>query len=412
MKDLRARFLKNFASFGSIDIISLLIPLITMPLLTRAVGVEGYGIYLFFTTILVFGQSFIDYSSNFNGVREYAFSQDYSKLFSSYQTLRYSLLFIYIAMALFFLSITGNDSITLIVFNSFIYLLAYSIIPNWYLIASNKVYIYAKIVLLSKVCFLLLVVIFVRDESDLPILFLSTSVPYLMITVFFIVISKQKIGLPRYTFCFFNAIKKFRTGFDTFIGVFSPNLYNNIPILILGGLINPALFSLFAIASRLCSLCIMVQNNAAKSIYPLIFEKKNEFILRNSIILNLVFSTIFCISILLVCYYGISYILGVEYEGVFLYLIIMVPSLFFTGINNSLSYIYLLPNGHDAEFRTVSLFVSVICCFIGLFLIYFYSAIGVAILISIARLFLCLGFVFMYFKLERLKQKVSFNDNL
>lgn len=407
MKELRVRFFKNFASFGSIDLVSLLIPFITMPFLTRTVGIESYGVYLFFTTIIVFGQSFIDYSSNFNGVREYS-TEEKSYLFSSYQTLRYILLVIYVSLLFVFLYFSGNDAIYLILFNSFIYLLSYSIIPNWYLMALNKVYIYAKVILLSKFIFLLCVLIFIRDESDLPILFISTSIPYFLITLFYFILFKERNFIPDYTFDLNGAMVKLKSGLNTFIGVFSPNLYNSIPILILGGIINPAVFSLFAIASRLCSLCIMVQNNAAKSIYPLIFEKENTGVLRNVVLINLFFSSVFSLLMIIFCYYGISYVLGDGYDGVFLYLVIMSPSLFFTGINNSISYIYLLPNGYDLEFKRVSLTVSVLSFFIGLILIYFYSAVGVAILITIARLLLCLGFVITYFKLERLKGKAFF----
>ncbi|TOP20771.1 hypothetical protein CGH20_25060, partial [Vibrio parahaemolyticus] len=47
----------------------MLIPIITMPIITRAIGLELYGQYLLFVTMLTFGHTIIDYGVQYSGVR-------------------------------------------------------------------------------------------------------------------------------------------------------------------------------------------------------------------------------------------------------------------------------------------------------------------------------------------------------
>lgn len=61
---------KNFIGFGVIDLIGLVIPIVTMPLLTRTLGATSYGIYLLILTVLYFGHTIIDYGTHYTSVRE------------------------------------------------------------------------------------------------------------------------------------------------------------------------------------------------------------------------------------------------------------------------------------------------------------------------------------------------------
>ena len=67
---VKKQFFSNLLGIGLIDGLNLLIPLLTIPILSRVFGPSEYGVYLLILTIVTFGYTFIDYSSNYVGVRK------------------------------------------------------------------------------------------------------------------------------------------------------------------------------------------------------------------------------------------------------------------------------------------------------------------------------------------------------
>lgn len=403
------RIFRNILGFGSIDLVSLMIPIITMPILTRTIGLEGYGIYLLYSTALVFGHTIVDYTSNVNGIRDITTKSRCDKIvFKDYQSTRLVLMMLYCIIISVVFYLTKVEYFLVLSANTFIYLFAYWLLPTWYLVANGKVFFYSKVILFSKFILLFSILIFIKDKNDLWILMLSTSVPFFIASNFIVVYLRHKGLLPKFYFTINRIFITLKSGVDSFVGIFSPNLYNNIPILILGSAISPATFTIFAIASRLCSVCLMLQNTFAKSLYPILSAGQNDRMLKKVIFINLTFSLLSIITIYLFGNWLLLFFLGSGYEGVYTFLLILLPGLIFTGLNFSLTHAYFLPRGEDFVFRNVSLIVSVICSLFGLFLINYMSALGVAILITSARFLLFVGYTLMYIKNESNYKRLNF----
>ncbi|MGR5066498.1 lipopolysaccharide biosynthesis protein [Photobacterium sp. DNB22_13_2] len=389
------QLLSNILSFGSSDIITMLIPIITMPILTRTIGTSGYGIYIFYSTVIIFGHTIIDFSSNLVGVRDISQSdqkkQSINAIYNQYQLIRLILLMLYLIAISFALKLMDYEEVNNVITFSSIYLLGYYILSPWFLHATGKAKYYAVTTVLSKLCFLVVVVLFVRSPDDLHLLFISSSLPFLILScvVLFKIKKKYKLSFIRLTFK--DTKDKFIEGNSTFIGILAPNLYNNIPILILGSIIPQSSFALFGVANRLSALALTAQNVITKAAYPLIF-KQNKSQLKNLIISNLSICTVFTTVILLFGEKIIDIFLGSHFTDSYFYLLILLPSIFFAGIANSIVYGHLLPNKKDKAYRKISISTSLISAVVGIILIYNYQATGVALLILFARGLLALGF--------------------
>ncbi|MER5082564.1 oligosaccharide flippase family protein, partial [Providencia stuartii] len=99
MSKNKQELVKNIINFGFIDIMGMIIPIISMPILTRAIGAEQYGQYILFLSILIFGHTFIDYGIQYIGVRDIA-KRRYSDIsvkyiYEKYQGVRFLFLFLY-----------------------------------------------------------------------------------------------------------------------------------------------------------------------------------------------------------------------------------------------------------------------------------------------------------------------------
>ncbi|EQB9033831.1 oligosaccharide flippase family protein [Vibrio cholerae] len=396
----KKEIIKNIISYGAIDILGLLIPLLTMPILTRALGAEQYGFYMFLLTIIYFGHTIIDYGTQYTSVRELAkYREDIYKIKRVYQDtqgLRFFLFIAYCIGIIFYSFILNFDSITMyILFISLTYLLGYTLSPVWFYQGIGEVEIAMKVSLVVKITNLTTIILIVDSPNDLKLVVASLCIPMLLggLYLSYFAMVKYQVGFPK-----FRQLKKsLYVGRDVFIGLLAPNFYNAIPTIALGSIYPPADFASFAIASRLASVIVTVQNVVAKSIYPVLSIVKSNPI-NKLLLINFIISIIPLIIIYVVGDWLLIIFLGDGFLDVNKYLMILCFGIVFIGLSNAISQGYLLPNGYDRIYRNISLRVSIVSGLVSFMLIYFYGIFGGAIAITIARIFFFLDYFQVYIK--------------
>ncbi|MDC8860763.1 oligosaccharide flippase family protein, partial [Escherichia coli] len=128
----KKEIIKNLISFGTIDVLGLLIPIVTMPILTRALGPSQYGELLLLLTMLYFGHTIIDYGTQFTAVRKLANvrnnKHDINNIYSDNQSLRLVLCLLYlIGLIVYCFVFSLHDTLNnLIIFGS-MYLIGYTL---------------------------------------------------------------------------------------------------------------------------------------------------------------------------------------------------------------------------------------------------------------------------------------------
>ncbi|TOM29791.1 flippase, partial [Vibrio parahaemolyticus] len=146
---------KNFIGFGVIDLIGLVIPIVTMPLLTRALGATSYGIYLLILTVLYFGHTIIDYGTHYTSVRELSKNRNNfsvkNSLFVQTQSLRLFLATVYILCCLGYAVFYGSEEFLFYMSVAAIpYLIGYALTPVWYYQGMSEMMLVTKVMLASK----------------------------------------------------------------------------------------------------------------------------------------------------------------------------------------------------------------------------------------------------------------------
>lgn len=396
--------IKNFLSFGAVEVLGLLVPIITMPILTRGLGPENYGVLLYLMTLVFFGPTFIDYGTQFTSVRELAKKRsDKDKLgeiFVQTQTLRVLLAVVYIAVSgLYVFVFKFNELFFVFLCAGIPYLLGYSLLPVWFYQGVGKAEKPLKILLLSKIVSMFIIVAFVNDESDLTLVAIALCWPMFFCGVFF---AYKIIKIYKKMFDFYSVRSQLYVGRDVFLGNLAPNFYNTIPILVLGSLYSPAEFAQFAVASRLCTIGITVQNVFIKAAYPVLVQLEASQV-NKLMLIGVVISLPLLVLTYLYSVPVLYLLLGNGFGGVSKFLMIMVFGVLFVGLSNAYSKGFFLPNGYDALYRSVALKVSLVSAVISAILIFYYGIIGGAIAITIARFLFFLSFSVSYYKLNAVK---------
>ncbi|WBA07862.1 oligosaccharide flippase family protein [Salinivibrio kushneri] len=381
-------------SLGLIDVVGMLIPIISMPIISRALGIELYGQYLLFMTTISFGHTMIDYGVQYTGVRAASKlignREKLASTYADYQGLRLILAVLYYIAASVYV-IHSFESFQLVIPLG-LYILGYVFTSTWFFQATGLSKFLSFAALSNKLVLILILIFYVKEESDFLLLTISTTLPVLITSLFLLSIVKKRFKAQ--LFSFRNAKKLIIQGKDIFIGILAPNLYNAIPIMVLGNISDKLEFAEFAISLKVCGVIFLLQNVLSKSVYPILSRQKGTN-LKSTLLLNLIITIP---NALILFFWGkgmISMLLGIEMLSGF-YVKVISASMIFVACSQAFSVGYFLPNNLDVEYRNISLRASLISFPIMSFLIYQYSVTGGVLGLLNARLIILIHYVYFY----------------
>lgn len=402
-------FLSNFINLNFINVIGMLVPIITIPLLSRAFNSEVLSEFFLLNTVLQFGFIVTDYSFNFVGTRTLA-KQSYdfesrSTLYFDIQITRLLLLLVYSVSASVILSEFFNYDVLLTLSFLLIGLLGHCLMSVWFFqgVSDLKFVTLANIV--SRFFYLVLIVFFVKENSDIDIALLSNVIPILISGFIAFLYGSKKYALKK---CSKGSILKkiyfqLCSGLNVFIGDFAPNLYNNIPTMVIGVLAKGDLFVAYTVTNRIVNAFISIQSVVSRALYPQLvklshMKSDNKSTLEISLIFNLFISLPSFLSVIFFGDIFINFLVGNKYPDAIEFLNVTSFGIIFVSLANSFGQGYFLPCGKDKVFRDVSVFVSIISSIVGIWLLYNYDVWGAVFLLLFARVMFVLTYSFAYFR--------------
>jgi O-antigen/teichoic acid export membrane protein len=395
----KKEILNNILSLGAVDALGLIIPIVTMPILSRALGADLYGGYLLFLTIVMFGYTIVDYGIQYTGTRAVAKSIGDSKdLYGYNQIIRWILFVVYsLVMSIYSLLFLDYYLAKYIIFCGVPLLAGYVLTSSWFFQAVSDTKWLLRASLISRLINLFVILFFVDSTSDLNIVIYSSTYPVFLSGIFLTYVLHKKYNVK---FIKLGKVKEyFLANFNVFIGVLAPNFYNAIPIMFLGTISVPSDFAKFAVASRLSMIINMMINVFSKAIYPIISKDGGVFV-RYIMIVNILISLPAVIFLLIFGDKVIEVFLGSAYKSDVNYLSILSVGMIFVALTNAFSHGYFLPRGLDAIYRKISLNVSLLSGVISVYLITNYGLLGGALSLTIARFLFFAAYAVEYKKHE------------
>ncbi|MCW7553204.1 oligosaccharide flippase family protein [Endozoicomonas gorgoniicola] len=393
----KKEIINNLLSLGAVDFLGLLIPVITMPILSRSLGAALYGSYLLFLTVVTFGYTIVDYGILYTGSREVARNKNnnaYKDLYSYNQTVRWLLFLCYSLAIAIYAFLFLDETLQFYTLACGIPLLGgYVMTSSWFFqgMSDTRWLLYSS--LLSRLLNLFVILFVVKTPDDFGVAIVSATYPTLLSGMLLVCVLRQKYKVKQFKF---GKVKKYLTNsFDVFTGILAPNFYNSIPTMLLGGISDPIEFAKFAVASRICGLVGVVQSVLSKSIYPILSRESGNYV-------NQVIKANLAISIPIFLFFvgfgdfAIEIFLGADYVGNINYLALMSFGMVFIGIANAYGTGYFLPKGHDSVYRSVSLRVSFLSGVLSFTLIYLFGIVGGAVSVTLARVFFAVAFHHSY----------------
>ena len=384
---------KNYIYNLSYQIITLILPLITTPYVSRALGAESIGIYSFTYSIVTYFILFGSLGVSWYGQREIAYLQDdkekRTKLFFEIVIMRF--LMMIISMVLFYVFYVNGTQYNLYYAILLIEMFSTILDISWFFMGLED---FKKTVirnLVVKAIFITLIFTLVKSPADLPKYFLIITLSNLIgnLSLWFY--------MPKYlTKIKFNELRIFRHLKSTiflFIPQIAIQIYTVLDKTMIGYIIDDKReVGYYEQAQKIVKMLLVVVTSLSTVMMPRMansYANKEEDVFKGALYNSIKFVYLLAFPIMagivLVSDVFVPFFLGDGYEKVILLVKVIVPIILFIGLTNVIGMQYFVTTKKSKKL-TLSVSIGAIINFLlNIVLIKNFASLGASIATVIAE---------------------------
>ncbi|MCD9508245.1 flippase [Photobacterium phosphoreum] len=394
-----------------------LIPLLTLPYLSRVLGIEGFGKYGLTLSTIQYFILLIDFGFNLSATKKIAEVQDdknkvsiifYETLISKIILCIVSILFVVILVSTRLDNVFSSD-----LYYSLIMLIGTVLLPMWFFQGIEKIPVISTLMVITKVLSLPFFFIFVKNSADVGIAILIQSSTNFFVGILSLIYIYRKKLLCNIKYSSLSIYKSLHEASPIFLASFAISLYTMSTTIIISLSSNIVEVGLFSAADRLKGAVLGVFLIMGNVIYPrinkLLAENVNEAykIIRMTFIIQGVLSVGIILFIFAFNKEIVSLFYSEEYKNAGIILVVLSFSILLVLESTVLGNYILLPHGHKKEYTILPMITAFIHIPLCVWLSHEYGAIGGAISIVIVE---TLSFIILLFVIIKkgLLQKIFF----
>ena len=305
------RLSENFLALSSLQLINYVLPLFLIPLIIKALGVEGFGVYAFIFAIATYGMAFADYGFDLSATYHISLhknnSQKINEIFSS-------VLWIKLFLALFFLliltlAVYSIDKLYLykeFIFLSYGMVLGNVLLPLWYFQGIEKMRFILYLNGFLKFTFFILVILFIKTEEDLDLLILLHSSTSLMVGFLGLYIAIKYFNIKIFRVDNRDILFYLKDGWYIFTSKIAVIFYGNFSTIIVGFYTSPLILGYYALTIKILGAIGNLLDPLSRVAYPYLltlYQSSNQnFIKRNMQLSVIIFSIMVPLSFIVYLY--------------------------------------------------------------------------------------------------------------
>jgi PST family polysaccharide transporter len=379
-----------------------LVPLLTIPYLTRVLGAEAYGKVIFVQLVMTFLIQFVDFGFAYSATHKVSLSRNdkevLSQIFIPTWTAQWILLaFAAIGMGLVLRGIGIGDETLQVYVYGFGLVIGYVLLPAWLLQGVEALRAMAIIQLCSKMLVLPMLFWTVKSSADI----LNAMACFSISAILGGVIALGWIVRNRILRWQRPNISAVKSAFASSIGLFgskiSVSLYTTLVPLVLGTFGGATQLAYFNLADKLKTASQSMLAPVSQALFPrmslLYKEDVNaaNALARRSAMFLLIIAGAGGIFIFVFAEYIAALLGGPEFAGAVpcLRALGFVPLA--TALSNTLGIQVMLPNGMSKAFTAIVSAASLICLVLVIPVTEFGAATGVAVLVLAIEIFVAVA---------------------
>lgn len=386
-RDARA-LIENFASLSILKTLSFLLPLITLPYLSRVIGVARFGDIAFANSIIVYFVTITDYGFNYTATRDLSKNRDDMNYVQHlFWNVFYTKLILLIISVVTFMVLVETIPLLreyrLLLWLTFLTVPSYMLFPEWFFQGIEKMKYITIVNVISKVLFTGLIFLLIKKESDYILHPALSALGFLVAGIVSQVIIIRKYKVYPTPISWQAIIQTLKSGRDVFLSLIAPNLYSSTTTIFLQSFHGGSASGLFSSGRTFVDIADQVSTLISRVFFPFLARRpEKHYTFRRITFAIQTFSVLVLLS-------GANLIINIFYTAEFSdsahVLRIMSVSLIFMYMMNAYGTNYLLLHGQEKTNRKIVLYSSLAGFFISYLFAKQWSYIGAALTFVVVR---------------------------
>ena len=298
-KTPKRNLLENFLSLSALQIVSYMIPLISLPYLSRVLGVEKFGLVFFAFAFMTYFIILTDYGFGLSATREIAVNRhnknNLSNIFSAVTCLKFIMLIAsYIILLIISVFVPKINQNWLVFQLSFLMVIGNALYPVWFFQGMERMKYITFLNILAKLIFLVLIFLFVKQESDYIIVPLLNSLGFLVSGIIGMYFAIKKLGAKLYIPSLKSIKKQFKYSSDFFLSRASVSLVTNTNSFCLGLISSNIMVGYYVAAEKIYQAMQGVCNPINQALYPFVAKNRDIKLYKKIFYVSVIINIFIC----------------------------------------------------------------------------------------------------------------------
>ena len=284
------RLADNFLSLLTLQFINYILPLFLIPYLIHALGIEGFGIYAFIFAIATYGIKFSDYGFDLSATYHISIHKDnknkINEIFSSVLFIKFTLAMIF--LLLLTLAIFNIEKLYIykeLLFSSYGMFLGNIFLPLWFFQGIEKMRFIMYLNGFLKLSFFILVILLVKEPTDLGLLFLLHSITSVAVGFLGLYLALKYFEVKIVPITKEQIIFYLKDGWYIFTSKIAVQFYSTSSTIIAGFFVSPIILGYYAVSVKIMAAIGNLFDPITRVVYPYligVYQSSSEnFVNRN-----------------------------------------------------------------------------------------------------------------------------------
>jgi polysaccharide transporter, PST family len=341
-----------------------LLVLVTMPYLTRVLGVEQFGLLGITTEICANLAVFVDWGFGLSAIRDVARNRnnpvEIRRIFWDTMAAKALLVFISLIVTVIVMVCMGfTSNMSVLVFCGWLQVLSYAFGTGWFLRGLEIMGPMVVAELIGRILYIPLIFIFVHGPSDTKLAVLIGGVGGIISGVMTFIIADRASPLLPMAPTWSGVVRQLRDGWHVFLSIAATMLYSQINVIVLGAVAGPLQAGLLFAAQKLQRTSKSVIGPMSSAIYPrinnLLVENPDRAIQLMKLLLYA--QGALSLALFFILFIGAPYMtvffFGADFAAATASVRILSGTVFLGGLNNVLGTQVMLAFGMQRSFMHI-----------------------------------------------------------
>ena len=372
---------ENFIALTLTQIISYVIPLISLPYLSRTLGAEKFGLVFWAQAMVQYFMIFTEFGFNISAVRDISVNRDnkekISQIFSSIIAIKFvfiGICFVILSILLTFIPKFNQE--WLLFYLTFFMVIGNAIYPIWFFQGIEHMKYITFLNIMAKGLFLILIFIFIKQPSDYILVAILNSLGFMTAGVIGIWLAYKRFGL-RIVKPKIEEIKyQIKYSSEFFLSRFAVTSYSNTNTFIIGLLCSPIMVAYYGAAEKIFQAMNGLSAPIGQVLYPFMAKQKNINKFKKIFYPSLIFLACMSIFMFLSAKYFILIFYGSELITAYKVLRIFCVTILCSFTTGLIGYPLLAALGYSKEANFSVIYASIIHIS-GLFILFLLDKINI-----------------------------------